>query len=244
MVRFLLSTLFVALLLATANAQDHSANMGVVVKNTEENADKSLTTVHLVNVSGKEVTAFSLSVKQTLPDGKTSTSSAHSYDLLGQYLFDGKAFSPNSTYDALVGRADGTTLVVDVVIYADGTAQVQSQDRFEHLIDNRKVHFQALEKVDEAIEEVLADSAAAHPTASVAAQLKAMLDDEEKKTDLDNKGNKGNPSPSEVELENQIRNLTRYVNRNEEALLNEILRQNKSEIAKLAPHVQVTVTGQ
>jgi hypothetical protein len=241
MVKVLLSTLVFALLLPILNAQDHPANMGVVVKNTEDNADKSFTTVHLVNMSGKEVTAFSLSVKQTLPDGKTFTSSANSYDLLGQYLFDGKAFSPNSTYDALVGRADGTTLVVDVVIYADGTAQVQNQERFKDMIDKRKVHFQALETVDEAIEKVLADPAAEHPTASVAAQLKAVLDDEEKKADLDNKRNvQGNTSPSEFELGNQIRNLTRYVNRNEEAPLDEMLQHNKSEIAKLTPHVQVT----
>lgn len=170
-------------------------------------------------------------------------SSANSYDLLGEYLFNGKAFSPDSTYDAHVGRAAGTTLVVDVVIYADGAAQVRNQDRFRHMIDNRKVHFQALEKVDEAIEKVLADPAAEHPTASVAGQLKAVLDDEEKKSDVDNKGNsQGNASPSEFELENQIRNLTRYVNRNEEAPLDEMLQHNKSEMAKLAPHVLLTET--
>jgi hypothetical protein len=90
-VKFLLSTLFFALLLPTANAQDHSPNMGVVVQSTEDNADKSVTTVRLVNISGKEVTAFNLSVNQTRPDGKTFiTSSANSYDLLGEYLLTGK----------------------------------------------------------------------------------------------------------------------------------------------------------
>jgi hypothetical protein len=240
-IKFLLFTLAFASLLPTGNAQDHSPKMGVVVQNTEDNADKSFTTVHLLNISRKEVTAFSLSVNQTLPDGKTFTSSAQSYDLLGEYLSNGKAFSPDSTYDALVGRADGTSLVVDVVIYSDGTAQVQNQNRFKAMIDNRKVRFQALEEVDEAIEKVLADTTAEHPTASVVAQLKAVLDDEEKKADIDNKSKvQGNASPSEFELENQIRNLTRYVNRNEEAPLDEMLQRNKSEIAKLTPHVQVT----
>jgi hypothetical protein len=46
-VKFLLSTLFFALLLPTANAQDPSSNMGVVVQNSEDNADKSIITVHL-----------------------------------------------------------------------------------------------------------------------------------------------------------------------------------------------------
>ncbi len=240
-VKLLLSISLFALLPPGSNAQANPSHLGVVVQSIEDNADKSSSIVHLVNVSDKEVTAFNISVNQTLPDGKSFTSAANTYDLLGPYLFDGKGFSPNSTYDAQVGRADGTTLVVDVVIYSDGTAQVQNQERFEDMIDKRKVHFQALETVDAAIEKVLADPAAAHPTASVAAQLKAVLEDEEKKADLDNKRNvKGNTSLGELELGNQIRSLTGYVNRNEEAPLDEMLQHNKSEIAKLAPHVQVT----
>jgi hypothetical protein len=239
--KLLVSMAFFGLLPPAINAQANPLRMGVVIQNTEDNADKSSSILHLVNVSDKEVTAFNISVNQTLPDGKSFTSAANTYDLLGEYLADGKAFSPNDTYDAHVGRADGTTLVVDVVIYADGTAQVQNQGRFKGMVDNRKVHFDALEKVDEAIEKVLATSAPEHPTASVVAQLKAVLDDEEKKADIDSKGRvQGNASPSESELENQIRNLTRYVNRNEEAPLDKILQHNKAEIAKLAPHVQIT----
>jgi hypothetical protein len=244
-VKLLLSALLFALALPTVYAQDHPPHMGVAIQNTEDNADKSVTIVHLVNVSGKEVTAFNISANQKLPDGKISPPSANSYDLLGGYLSSGKAFSPDSTYDAQVGHSDGTTLIVDVVIYADGTAQVLNQDGFKRLIDRRKVRFQVLEKVNEAIEKVLADPAAEHPTAGVVAQLKAVLDDEEKKADIDSNGRiQGNASPSESELENQIRDLTRYVNRNEEAPLDEMLQRNKSEIEKLTPHVQVTETQQ
>jgi type IV pilus biogenesis protein CpaD/CtpE len=132
-------------------------------------------------------------------------------------------------------------LVVDVVIYADGTAQVQNQDRFKDIMDQRTAHFQTLEKVDEAIEKVLADPAAEHPTASVVARLKAVLEDEQKKADTDNKAViQGNGSPGEVQLESQIRNFTRLVNRNQEAPLAEMLEHNKTELAKLAPHVHIT----
>ena len=73
------------------------------------------------------------------------------------------------------------------------------------------------------------------------AQLKAALDEEEKKADTDSKRViQGNGSSAEWELQSQIRDLTRFVNRNEEAPLAEMLERNKSEIAKLAPHVQVT----
>src|SRR5439155_2165761 len=92
------------------------------------------------NISDKEVTAFNLSVRQTLPDGKTFTPSAHTEDMLGEYLVNGKAFSPSSTRDVQISepyvqiaKPIDTTLVVDVVIYADGTAQVQNQDRFKDI---------------------------------------------------------------------------------------------------------------
>jgi hypothetical protein len=240
--------LFVSVLvlfLSTIHAQSQSPKMGVVIQSTEENSDKSTTTVHLLNISDKEVTAFNVSVQQTLPDGKTVTSSALTQENLGGYLHSGKAFSPNSTVDLQIGKTIpkpvDETPVVDVVIYADGTAQVQNQDRFKNIIEGRAAHFQALEKIDDAIEKALADPADEHPTANVVAQLKTALDDEQKKADTDSKHVvQGNGLSGEWELEREIRDLTRFVNRNQEAPLNEMLQRNKSELAKLAPHVQVT----
>src|ERR1700739_1647104 len=146
-----------------------SSNMGVVVQSTDDESDKFTTAVHLINISDKEVTAFNLSVQQTLPDGKTFKPSAHTEDMLGRYLLNGKAFSPNSTVDVQVGKTlvqipkpVDETLVVDVVIYADGTAEVQNQDRFKDIMAQRTAGFRTLEKVDDAIEKVLADPAAEH----------------------------------------------------------------------------------
>jgi hypothetical protein len=241
-----LSVLVLALF-PTIHAQSHTPNVGVVIQSTEAGSDKT-TTVHLLNISDKEVTAFNLSVRQTLPDGKTFTPSAHTEDMLGEYLVNGKAFSPSSTRDVRISepyvqipKPIDTTLVVDVVIYADATAQVQNQDRFKDIMDQRTAGFRTLERVDDAIEKVLADPAAEHPTASVVARLKAVLDDDQQKADKANKTIiRGNGSPGEAELESEIRNFTRFVNRNQEAPLDEILQHNKSELAKLAPHVHVT----
>jgi hypothetical protein len=239
-VKFPLFFLVLVVFLSTMHAQN-SSNLGVVVQSTDDNSDKSTTTVHLHNISNKEVTAFNLSVQQTLHDGKTFTPSAHTEDMLGAYLFNGKGFSPNGTLDVQIGKTVDETLVVDVVIYADGTAQVQNQDRFKDIMDQRTAHFRTLEKVDDAIEKVLADPTAEHPTATVAARLKAVLDDDRKKADTDSKAViQGNGSPGEGELESQIRNLTRFINRNQEAPLDEMLQHNKSELASLAPHVHVT----
>lgn len=246
-VKLPLLLLVLAVFLSTMHAQN-SSNMGVVVQSTDDNPGASVATVHLLNISNKEVTAFNLSVQQTLPDGKTFKPSAHTEDMLGAYLLKGKAFSPNSTFDVQMGKIlvqipkpVDEKLVVDVVVYADGTAQVQNQDRFKDIMDQRTAHFRTLEKVDEAIEKVLADPAAEHPTASVVARLKAVLEDDQKKADTDNKAIiQGNGSPGEVQLESQIRNFTRLVNRNQEAPLTEMLEHNKTELAKLAPHVHIT----
>lgn len=246
-VKLPLLLLVLAVFLSTMHAQN-SSNMGVVVQSTDDNPGASVATVHLLNISNKEVTAFNLSVQQTLPDGKTFKPSAHTEDMLGAYLLKGKAFSPNSTFDVQMGKIlvqipkpVDEKLVVDVVVYADGTAQVQNQDRFKDIMDQRTAHFRTLEKVDEAIEKVLADPAAEHPAASVVARLKAVLEDDQKKADTDNKAIiQGNGSPGEVQLESQIRNFTRLVNRNQEAPLAEMLEHNKTELAKLAPHVHIT----
>lgn len=246
-VKLPLLLLVLAVFLSTMHAQN-SSNMGVVVQSTDDNPGASVATVHLLNISNKEVTAFNLSVQQTLPDGKTFKPSAHTEDMLGAYLLKGKAFSPNSTFDVQMGKIlvqipkpVDEKLVVDVVVYADGTAQVQNQDRFKDIMDQRTAHFRTLEKVDEAIEKVLADPAAEHPTASVVARLKAVLEDDQKKADTENKAIiQGNGSPGEVQLESQIRNFTRLVNRNQEAPLAEMLEHNKTELAKLAPHVHIT----
>lgn len=246
-VKLPLLLLVLAVFLSTMHAQN-SSNMGVVVQSTDDNPGASVATVHLLNISNKEVTAFNLSVQQTLPDGKTFKPSAHTEDMLGAYLLKGKALSPNSTFDVQMGKIlvqipkpVDEKLVVDVVVYADGTAQVQNQDRFKDIMDQRTAHFRTLEKVDEAIEKVLADPAAEHPAASVVARLKAVLEDDQKKADTDNKAIiQGNGSPGEVQLESQIRNFTRLVNRNQEAPLAEMLEHNKTELAKLAPHVHIT----
>lgn len=242
-----LSVFVLALFLPKVHAQSHTPNIGVVIQSTEGSSDRT-TTVHLLNISDKEVTAFNLSVRQTLPDGKTFTPSAHTQDMLGEYLVHGKAFSPSSTRDVQISepyvqipKPIETTLVVDVVIYADGTAQVQNQDRFKDIMDERTAGFRTLEKVDDAIEKVLADPSAEHPTANVVARLKAVLDDDQKNADTANKNViQGNGAPGEGQLESEIRNFTRFANRNQEAPLDEMLQHNKSELAKLAPHVHVT----
>jgi len=232
------SILLLALFLPTTymQAQDHTPKMGVVVQSTEKKPDKS-TTVHLLNISDKEVTAFNLSVKQKLSHGNTRTTYAYTREMLEGYMIAAKALSPNCTFDVNIPREylHHPTLVVDVVIYADGTAQVENRDRFKDIMDQRAAQLRTLERVDDAIEKMLADPAAKHHTASVVMRLKAMLADYPMLALC---------MDDCVTLEQriligQIDDLTPFLSRNQEAPLNEILERNKSQIAQRRLHAQV-----
>jgi hypothetical protein len=233
------SILFLALFLPTTymQAQDHTPKMGVVVQSMDRKSDKS-TTVHLLNISDKEVTAFNLSVKQKLSHGNTRTTYAYTREMLEGYMIAAKALSPNCTFDVDIPGEylHHPTLVVDVVIYADGTAQVQNRDRFKDIMDQRAAQLRTLEKVDDAIEKVLADPAAKDRTASVVMRLKAMLADYPMLAPCMDDC----VTPEQRMLESQIHDLTPFLSRNQEAPLNEILERNKSQIAQRRLHAQVT----
>lgn len=233
------SILLLALFLPTMymQAQDHTPKMGVVVQSTDQKPDES-TTVHLLNISDKEVTAFNLSVEQTLSDGNTRTTYAYTREMLEGYLIAAKALSPNCTLDVDIPGEylNHPTLVVDVVIYADGTAQVQNRDSFKDIMDRRAADLRTLEKVDDAIEKVLADPAAKHHTASVVMRLKAMLADYPMLAlCMDDC-----VTPEQRIIESQIHDLTPFLSRNQEAPINKILKRNKSQIAQRRLHAQVT----
>jgi len=76
-------------------------------------------------------------------------------------------------YPDLVGKdVSDIDAVVDVVAYADGTAQVQNNDRaFRNLLAERKGPLLAMQKVVEVIKQVLADPMVTNPLDSVIQQL-------------------------------------------------------------------------
>src|SRR5258708_7804475 len=75
--------------------------------------------------------------------------------------------------------------VVDVVAYADGTAQVQNNDRaFRNLLAERKGPLLAMEKVVEVIKQVLADPMVTNPLDSVIQQLTPLVDSADKMKNL------------------------------------------------------------
>jgi hypothetical protein len=168
--------LVIALLLSTHLAR--SASIGAVVQSVDYDATKGVTTVHILNTSHKEISALTLSLRVTFPDGTVSAPGASVFGLdFLEGIIQGKGgFAPGAIHSQeFPGQAGPVQATVDMVAYADGTADVTNELAFKTLIANRKAKVRALQKVDELLNNALADPAEKHPSARVAAELGALL---------------------------------------------------------------------
>lgn len=124
-------TFGVVVLLLLMSSPAWSANItGVTQTWTYDPVAKS-GTLHLVNQSGKDVIAYSIGQRVKMPDG--------SLQLVGAMTKQNDHFAPGTSRDEPVGTfsmegvtVDETTIDVklDVVVYADNTAEVTDQDAF------------------------------------------------------------------------------------------------------------------
>src|SRR6267142_7174625 len=159
---------------------------GVVIEGWHYDPAQKAVILHLVNQSHKDVTAFNISILEKYADGSTSyldgtPSDIHDHqmmeDMLGPTINAQMGVvshgSGNGTFAAgtsrdypdLVGKdVSGIDAVVDVVAYADGTAQVQNNDRaFQNLVAERKGRLLAMEKVNDGVRRALADPMVSDP---------------------------------------------------------------------------------
>lgn len=167
-------TLVMALLLSTHLAR--SASIGAVVQSTDYDAAKGVTTVHILNSSHKEISALTLSLRVTFPDGSVSAPGVFGLDFLEGIIQGKGGFAPGAVHiQEFPGQAGPVQATVDMVAYSDGTADVMNELAFKTLVANRKATVRALQKVDELMNNALADPAEQHPSARVAAELKGIL---------------------------------------------------------------------
>ena len=133
--------------------------------------------------------------------------------------------------------------VVDVVAYADGTAQVQDNDRaFKNLLAVRKGPVLAMQKLVEIVKKVLADPMVSDP---VSAALNELLPFAES---LDAKTKNGSPEVAENNvarnLQGDIRNL-QYMQREkmdaQRDSLERYVESQEKRIALTAPHANLSL---
>ena len=193
---------------------------GVVIESWRYDPAQKAVILHLVNQSHKDVTAFNISILEKYADGSTSyldgtPSDIHDHqlmeDMLGLVINTQLGVSPGSgkgtfaagtgrDYPDLVGKdVSGIDAIVDVVAYADGSADVRDNDRaFRNLTAERKGSLLAMEKVTEVVKRVLADPMVSDPVSAALNELLPFAESLEAKTK--------NRSP-EVAENNVARNL-------------------------------------
>jgi hypothetical protein len=111
-----------------------AAPTGVVLQSVEKLGGEWVG--HLVNLSHKDVVTISI----TVSPGSELTVNSH----------ESQPFAPGATKDVPLGSsADKPSPVVDVVIYADHTAQVGNEQAFAHILEMREEALLTLQKANE-----------------------------------------------------------------------------------------------
>jgi hypothetical protein len=172
--------LFFSLLLSVCAFASQSSRasppIGAVVQSSDYDAVKGVTTVHIVNTSRKEISALNLSFHVNYPDGRVSGPAEFGLDFLEGVIQGIGGFAPGAVHNQeFPGQEGPVQATVDMVVYADGTADVLNERAFRRLMEGRKASVLAMQKVDELLNKALADPAERHPSARVVAELKSLV---------------------------------------------------------------------
>ena len=251
-------------LIPTEQSKLADSLLGVVIESWRYDPAQKAVILHLVNQSHKDVTAFNISILEKYADGSTSyldgtPSDIHDHqlmeDMLGLVINTQLGVSPGSgkgtfaagtgrDYPDLVGKdVSGIDAIVDVVAYADGSADVRDNDRaFRNLTAERKGSLLAMEKVTEVVKRVLADPMVSDPVSAALNELLPFAESLEAKTK--------NRSPEVAEnnvarnLQGDIQNLQgmreKKSSTQREALVGYV-EYNEKLIALMKPHCELVI---
>jgi hypothetical protein len=182
--------LLLAIVLSFSAQVARFAPLGAEVQSWHYDPIKGITTITIVNASHKDISAYSVMVMVFYADG-TSNVTERTEDLLpgiistsvaGHSLTaDGGngAFAPGATRDLTSPDSkpmQNIQATIQVVAYADGTADVRNEESFKKIVAQRKGTVLGLQKANELLTSALADPAEHHPSAAVATELQRLTD--------------------------------------------------------------------
>lgn len=172
-----------------------SPPLGAVVQSWHFDLQTRMLTVVVANTTGKDITAYNMSITETFPDHSTH---AHEHlvdmlsavmlvqqvkgtpdeDLIKKRIGNG-TLAAYSTRDELFGPS-GTVVTdfqatIDVVAYADGTAEATNEPALGRLREHRNAEIRSYQKAKQVINEVLADPTIQNPAEEAAARLQKFL---------------------------------------------------------------------
>ncbi len=184
--RLLLAVLCLAFAIRTSG----QAQFQKVVVTWNYYAQPKMLVLHLTNNSGKDITAYNISVRNKYADGTQDDqgSSQTTSELLGGLIAAQMAkgtpsekftersnniFAAGTTRDQPIPETkdiSGVDAVVDVVIYADRTKDVENEDALKRIWAGRQRELLATQKVNQIIHNALADPTD-HPVAVALTEL-------------------------------------------------------------------------
>ena len=203
--------------------QQAAAPIGIEMQSWHYDAavgtNPSKLTITLVNTSHKNIMAFSMTDDIAYVDGMHDTGE------LSQDLLDSQEiFAPGSTRNIeLLGVQPvlSVSVVPDVVIYDDKTADVRNERSFQRLLRNRKERVLAFQKANEIIKQFPANS---HEAVATELERLASLSTTRRSTDL---------VPSGAVLQMLAREVRQTTD------LNQLVKDNDDRIAAILPHTKV-----
>jgi len=182
-----ISLLLLSILLPFWAVSLDTVQLGASVDNIRFEKGTRIAMVRVVNTSNKDISGLNLSMDVAYPQGQ------YHYERLLDFAAkiisqqkagheDNGALHPNT---AMEERLDlpmrggnlplAVTVKVDVVAYADSTANVGNDAAFQRLVDLRRNHILAITKAAEIINEAAANSVTPDPRGMALTQLRALL---------------------------------------------------------------------
>jgi|SRR5580693_2969789 hypothetical protein len=152
---------------------------GMVVQTWHYDAQTHAVMLRVLNTSGKDITGWTIKIKETYDNGQTNE---HEYStdmlqgMISSQLAGGQpgedTFQANTSQDIPIGVAHPVSnfeSTITVVLYADKTGETTDQDAFDRMVSTRKVAASTMQKASEVIKKAMLTSPGnAHEVAATA----------------------------------------------------------------------------
>jgi hypothetical protein len=165
---------------------------GAMLQSWDIDSTKNTVTLHLFNSSGKDITAYSITIKETY--GAQVNEHPYYEDMVGLMLrmqdpteihqdelremYHGSGtWEPGTRHDQVLFIQPDLTdfeATLDVVVYADKTAETTNRDALERVMAVRKAIAQTLQAASEAIKQALANPADQSPHETAMKEIEVL----------------------------------------------------------------------
>jgi hypothetical protein len=226
--------------------------------------------LRLVNNSGKDITAYDITVKNKYIDGTRDDPCCleHVYNMLGRLVeiqtakdpaamerrdreLDNGIFYAGTSRDITLHETKDISdveAVVDVAFYTDTTFDEHNADAFKLMLASRQRELLTAKKVNAAIENALADKSDDHPSAAALTELTKFAVEQTTKYSVYKQGQQYDPEAGQqFRLQLDIQNLQHYVQAEQNGAterdrLTQYSEYLKKEIEVLTPHCHLEIT--